>query len=414
MQGWAELLHKRTYATTHSIHIAPARRQGKILHTQTRARYDIFQHHGKNHFPAAKAKPENNRGLAQNISGDQARQNTTSTTTRNKTIRIARHVERRSFHFAIARSLPSRHREEPPPSSLRGAKRRGNPCGGAITRSAGAGEKAMDCHGPAALAMTKWGGFRNAVTIHTALQVAGALRKVEAPLVISCSAMIFACGSPDGRVSVCYRQTVFCRGVHFMHAGSILFLWMAAALCVQVAEGWRLAVLAAASLAVALALARARCARLLVRVRALLLAIIVLFAWFTPGEAVFADWPRLSPSREGLLLALVHAGRLLAIVCWTAVLLARMPPGRLVSGLYALARPCAVFGLSAERVAMRLLLVLRYVDEARLDGRGWRYWLSPPPAGGFEAVRLARERPGMADAGLLAAFAVLLGMWWLW
>ncbi|MDR2261423.1 MAG: energy-coupling factor transporter transmembrane protein EcfT [Azoarcus sp.] len=199
-----------------------------------------------------------------------------------------------------------------------------------------------------------------------------------------------------------------------MHAGSILFLWMAAALCVQVAEGWRLAVLAAASLAVALALARARCARLLVRVRALLLAIIVLFAWFTPGEAVFADWPRLSPSREGLLLALVHAGRLLAIVCWTAVLLARMPPGRLVSGLYALARPCAVFGLSAERVAMRLLLVLRYVDEARLDGRGWRYWLSPPPAGGFEAVRLARERPGMADAGLLAAFAVLLGMWWLW
>ncbi|MDR2031317.1 MAG: energy-coupling factor transporter transmembrane protein EcfT [Azoarcus sp.] len=204
-----------------------------------------------------------------------------------------------------------------------------------------------------------------------------------------------------------------------MHAGSILFLWMAAALCVQAAEGWLLAGWVAMSLAAAWGLAHARCARLLVRVRALLLAIVVLFAWFTPGEAVFVDWPRLGPSREGCLLALVQGGRLLAIVCGTAVLLARMPSGRLVSGLYALARPCACFGLPAEKVALRLLLVLRYVEEARLDGhgggdRGWRYWLSPPPAGGFETVQLVQERPGLADAGLLVALVVLSGMWWLW
>ncbi|MDR1461675.1 MAG: hypothetical protein LBI68_00790, partial [Azoarcus sp.] len=100
-----------------------------------------------------------------------------------------------------------------------------------------------------------------------------------------------------------------------MHAGTILLLWTAAALLVQITEGWRLAVLSAAALAAALVSARQHCARLLMRIRVLLLAILVLFAWFTPGEAIFMDWPRLSPSREGLLLALAHAGRLLALVC---------------------------------------------------------------------------------------------------
>jgi energy-coupling factor transporter transmembrane protein EcfT len=199
-----------------------------------------------------------------------------------------------------------------------------------------------------------------------------------------------------------------------MHAGTILLLWTAAALLVQMTEGWRLAVLSAAALAAALVSARQHCARLLMRIRVLLLAILVLFAWFTPGEAIFMDWPRLSPSREGLLLALAHAGRLLALVCWVAVLLARMPPDRLVSGLYTLARPCCAFGLSAERLALRLLLVLRYADSARENGHDWRSWLSTSDEGDSkssgEIVHLVRERPGAADAAALAAAACLLAV----
>jgi energy-coupling factor transporter transmembrane protein EcfT len=198
------------------------------------------------------------------------------------------------------------------------------------------------------------------------------------------------------------------RHFFFMHAGTILLLWMMAALLAQMAEGWRLAALAAASLAGALMFARLHCARLLMRVRVLLLAILALFAWFTPGEAVLMDWPRLSPSREGLLLALAHAGRLLAVVCWVAILLARMSTDRLVSGLYTLARPFGVFGLSAERLALRLLLVLRYVEAARGSGRDWRHWLSAPAEGGGETVHLTREHPGAADAVALAVAASLL------
>ncbi|MDR3213418.1 MAG: energy-coupling factor transporter transmembrane protein EcfT [Azoarcus sp.] len=199
-----------------------------------------------------------------------------------------------------------------------------------------------------------------------------------------------------------------------MNAGLILFLWMMAALLVQATEGWRLAALVVASLVAAFVCARAQCFRLLARVRVLLLAILVLFAWFTPGEAVFMDWPRLSPSREGLLLAFAHGGRLLAVVCWVAILLARMPPDRLVSGLYALARPCAALGLSAERIALRLLLVLRYVDAESGNGRDWRHWLLLPAGDGVETVRLVRERPGFADVVVLTLTVVALAVWWLW
>ena len=201
-----------------------------------------------------------------------------------------------------------------------------------------------------------------------------------------------------------------------MHAGSILFLWAMAALFVQRAQGPTLAALTVASLAVALVFTRVQCVRLLVRIRVLLLAILVLFAWFTPGEAAFMDWPRASPSREGLSLAFTHGGRLTALVCWVAILLGRMSTDRLVSGLYALARPCRIFGLPAERIALRLLLVLRHVSAAHSDERirqDWRAWLSPPADTGGETVRWVREHLGFKDIVLPIMACIFLALWWL-
>jgi energy-coupling factor transporter transmembrane protein EcfT len=201
----------------------------------------------------------------------------------------------------------------------------------------------------------------------------------------------------------------------FMHAGSILFLWMAAALLVQQTEGWSLAALSAASLTVALGCARIQCGRLLVRIRLLLLAILVLFAWFTPGEAIFMDWPRASPSRDGLLLALTHGGRLVALVCWVAILLGHMSADRLVSGLYALVRPFGGFGLSAERFALRLILVLRYASAAHKGERfwqNWKSWLNPPAATVLDVVQLSRERLGVRDVVLPVVACLFLIFWW--
>ncbi len=202
-----------------------------------------------------------------------------------------------------------------------------------------------------------------------------------------------------------------------MHSGLVLLLWLAAVAAVQLLPPLALGVALAACALAAAVLAPARTWRLVRRIRVLLVAITVLFAWFTPGEAALLDWPRLGPTREGLALAALHAARLLAVVCAVGILLERLPLARLVGGLYALARPLRGVGVAPERLALRLLLVLRYV-EASPRGQGtvdWRHWLADEPATGaaveMAPVVLARERLGLGE-GLFAGalFAGLL--WW--
>lgn len=202
-----------------------------------------------------------------------------------------------------------------------------------------------------------------------------------------------------------------------MHSGLILILWLAAVASIQLLSPAALAVVVPFCLVVAVALARARFLRLLRRVRVLLIAIAILFAWFSPGEALFHDWPRLGPTREGFALAVLHAARLIAVVCAVAVLLERLPLQRLVGGLHAISRPLRLIGVPPERLALRLLLVLRYV-EASPRGRGkpqWRDWLMAESGededGAEEVVVLNRERLGGLDASVaLGVFAGLL--WW--
>ncbi|PTD97436.1 CbiQ family ECF transporter T component [Pseudothauera lacus] len=198
-----------------------------------------------------------------------------------------------------------------------------------------------------------------------------------------------------------------------MHAGLLILLWVLGVGALQYLDPAPLLLAVALCAAAALALARARTLRLLRRVRVLLAAIVVLFAGFTPGEAVFIHWPALSPSREGLSLALTHASALLAVVCCVALLLEHLPADRLISGLYALCRPLAVFGLSAERVAVRMLLVLRYVDAPQ--ARGWREWLSLADDDAEAGVlHLQRERLGRLDVLVLAALAIAVCGYLLW
>lgn len=201
-----------------------------------------------------------------------------------------------------------------------------------------------------------------------------------------------------------------------MHSGLILFLWLFAVAGVQLLPPALLggALLLVGSLA--LLLARTRTLRLLRRVRVLMLAIAVLFAWFTPGEAMFVELPSLGPTREGLMLALLHGARLAVVVCAVALLLERLPVERLVAGLYALGRSLAVFGLPAERFALRLLLVLRYVDETPrgTPGRDWKHWLQDEgDTQDLQPVQLARERFGTADR-LCALALVLAVLGWMW
>lgn len=196
-----------------------------------------------------------------------------------------------------------------------------------------------------------------------------------------------------------------------MHSGVLIGLWLAGVAVLQLLDFGALLAALILCAAVASALAPRRSLRLLRRVRFLLLAIVILFAGFTPGEALLLDWPRLSPSREGVQLAIEHAARVLAVVLCVAVLMERLPAERLVAALYALMRPFAVVGFPAARVAVRTLLVLRLVDSDTQPG--WRSWLADDGNDDHAPIRIEREPLRWRDlAALLLAAAVLGVLGW--
>jgi energy-coupling factor transport system permease protein len=102
--------------------------------------------------------------------------------------------------------------------------------------------------------------------------------------------------------------------------------------------------------------------------RWLLLAILVLYLWMTPGMPLFDTTllPHyLVPSREGLIIALQRVASLLLIVSLVALLLLHTAREDLLAALCWLTRPLRVLKLDNERLSLRLILVLELVPAAK-------------------------------------------------
>lgn len=208
-----------------------------------------------------------------------------------------------------------------------------------------------------------------------------------------------------------------------MQAGVLLLCWLLAVLVGQSLSSPWLEVAALSLLSVALVLAPQRGRQLLRRIRILALMIVILFAWFTPGEALWVKWIALAPSHEGLQLALLHLSRLLLAVTSLVLLLEYLPTARLLSGLHALSRPFAVFGLSPERFALRLMLVLQLVDSTSTAGKrgDWRHWLDDGSNDGLadagdvgDVYRIDVEPVRVLDRFACTLLALILICWSLW
>lgn len=191
-----------------------------------------------------------------------------------------------------------------------------------------------------------------------------------------------------------------------MHSGLLISLWLTGVAILQFLEPEYLLVAVALCAAGAVFFASTRCWRLVKRIRFLLLAIVILFAGFTPGEAVFIDWPGISPSWEGVNLAAEHGGRVLAVVFCVAMLMELLPAQRLVGGLYALVQPFRRVGFPAHRVAVRTLLVLEYVDSD--EKVSWKTWLMEEPGQSHEPIQIPAERFARVDGAVLVL--ALLGL----
>lgn len=169
-----------------------------------------------------------------------------------------------------------------------------------------------------------------------------------------------------------------------IHPATRLLAWATLVVFVQLARGPILWGLGFVVIALAALYARQRARRLVRRIRVLLLVLLVLFAFFTPGELLLPFLGGASPTREGVVLALLHCTQLLVVVLLVALLLALTDERSLVSGLMFLARPLALAGLSVERMAVRMLLVFRYVETP--PAGGWRALLSSSHEGGLDGV----------------------------
>ncbi|MCF8149802.1 MAG: hypothetical protein K9K30_13850 [Burkholderiaceae bacterium] len=152
----------------------------------------------------------------------------------------------------------------------------------------------------------------------------------------------------------------------------------------------------------ALVTAIAHLGLLLRRSRWLLLTMLVMFGWLTPGTPL----PGIpGASQEGLLLAAESIARLLIALSVVAMLLQKLPPTRLVAGIRSLLTPLALLGIPRDRVAVRLALTLQAVENSRTTAE----YEEPMPG----TLSLPATEPGAIDVGLglltcgLAIMAVL-------
>ncbi|HQR04952.1 MAG TPA: CbiQ family ECF transporter T component [Rhodocyclaceae bacterium] len=106
---------------------------------------------------------------------------------------------------------------------------------------------------------------------------------------------------------------------------------------------------------------------LLRRCRWLLLSMVVLFLWMTPGLRLPDPLGALGWTREGLMAGAEHIGRLLLVLALLALLLSRLAHEGIVAALYLLLAPLTMAGVDRRRLAVRMLLALEYVAAARSD-----------------------------------------------
>lgn len=126
------------------------------------------------------------------------------------------------------------------------------------------------------------------------------------------------------------------------------------------------------------------------RLRWLLLSVLVIYGWFTPGPFLQLPLPEpLWPSRAGLEAGLLRISILILILLAAGILLVKTSRQQLIAALYWLLWPLTYLRLSPERLAVRLSLTLDYVEQQQT------FWQAPAATGnerfGGRLHRIARH-----------------------
>ena len=157
------------------------------------------------------------------------------------------------------------------------------------------------------------------------------------------------------------------------HPVTQIVIWICLAILVQALQTVVVPVLAVILVFLAFKAHSKRLLTLLRRTRWILISLLVIYAFMTPGTALWTLPYMPNPTREGLLDGLMQLSRLICVLAGLSILLTSLSQARLISGLYVLAYPLRYIGFSRERIAVRLALTLEYAERAMQEtAKDWR------------------------------------------
>lgn len=151
------------------------------------------------------------------------------------------------------------------------------------------------------------------------------------------------------------------------HPATQILVWICLSIVVQLLQSSLLPALAGILLFLALRVHAQRLFSLMRRARWILLSLLLIYAFLTPGAAFWTSPYLPSPTHEGMQDGLLQLSRLVCMLAGLSILLTLLPRAQLIGGLYVLAYPARHLGLSRERIAVRLALTLHYAESAMRD-----------------------------------------------
>ncbi len=198
------------------------------------------------------------------------------------------------------------------------------------------------------------------------------------------------------------------------HPAAQIMTWCLLVATMQALAFGTLLITAGLILLCALVISGHKFIQLLRRTRWIMLSLLLVYAYSTPGQPLLDAFGMYGPTREGLTDGVLQLTRLLAALAGLAILLDRLHRQQLIAGLYTLFAPLQWVGLSRERFAVRLALTLHYAEVAMLRGtHTWQDALRATQDRGQRTedrgqMDLPLSRFAVADALLLSGSLLVL------
>lgn len=196
------------------------------------------------------------------------------------------------------------------------------------------------------------------------------------------------------------------------HPAAVIVLWLFLAVALQSLRPTPMLFTGVVLFAAAAMVSASRLYTLLRRTRWVMISLIAIYGYVTPGEAIWAAAGVFSPTLQGIGDGALQLARLAFALAGLSIVLGLLDQRALMGGLYALAYPVRLIGLSRERIAVRLALTLNYAEAAMLetaaDWRGAMARLLAPPDEAPHEIEIPSIPFRLRDAALLAVGGALL------